>query len=67
MESTGSIGLFDFVFICARTNAKIFFYSCSSIWLVIPDLIEKGVDILKPGGKIPLYFASSHGSRTECL
>lgn len=37
-----------FDFIHSKTNAKVFFHSCGSIWTVIPDLIEVGVDILNP-------------------
>jgi len=35
-------------FIHKRTNAKIFMHSCGSIYEIIPDLIEVGVDILNP-------------------
>jgi len=35
-------------FIKERTNAKIFMHSCGSIYRLIPDLIEVGVDILNP-------------------
>jgi uroporphyrinogen decarboxylase len=38
--------LFDFIH--ARTRARLFFHSCGAIRLVIPDLIEIGVDILNP-------------------
>lgn len=38
--------LFDFLH--SKTDAKIFFHSCGSIYPVIPDLIEAGVDILNP-------------------
>ncbi len=35
-------------FIKARTDAKIFLHSCGSVYEVIPDLIEIGLDILNP-------------------
>ena len=35
-------------FIHSRTKAKIFMHSCGSIFDIIPDLIEIGVDILNP-------------------
>ena len=35
-------------FIKKRTDAKIFFHSCGSIYEFIPDLIEIGVDVLNP-------------------
>ncbi len=35
-------------FIKKRTKAKIFSHSCGSIYEIIPDLIEIGVDILNP-------------------
>jgi uroporphyrinogen decarboxylase len=38
--------MFDYIH--SKTGAKIFFHSCGSIWTVIPDLIEVGVDILNP-------------------
>ncbi|MCX6067314.1 MAG: hypothetical protein NT121_16420, partial [Chloroflexi bacterium] len=38
--------MFDYIH--SKTDAKIFFHSCGSIWTVIPDLIEVGVDILNP-------------------
>lgn len=31
-----------------RTNAKIWFHSCGSVYYVIPDLIDLGIDILNP-------------------
>jgi uroporphyrinogen decarboxylase len=37
-----------FNFIHSKCNAKIFFHSCGSIFSIIPDLIEIGVDILNP-------------------
>jgi len=37
-----------FSFIKARCSAQIFFHSCGSIYALIPDLIEIGVDILNP-------------------
>ena len=38
--------LFDYLH--KNTKAKIFFHSCGSIYDLIPDLIEVGVDILNP-------------------
>lgn len=38
--------LFDFIH--SRTNAKVFLHSCGSVYSLIPDLIEIGVDILSP-------------------
>jgi len=35
-------------FIHSKTKAKIFMHSCGSIFDIIPDLIEIGVDILNP-------------------
>jgi len=35
-------------FIKARTNAKLFLHSCGSVYKLIPDLIEMGVNILNP-------------------
>ena len=32
----------------ARTDAKLFLHSCGSVYALIPDLIEVGVDILNP-------------------
>jgi len=37
-----------FSFIKTRCSAQIFFHSCGSIYALIPDLIEIGVDILNP-------------------
>lgn len=37
-----------FNFIHAKSGARIFFHSCGSIYPIIPDLIEIGVDILNP-------------------
>jgi uroporphyrinogen decarboxylase len=37
-----------FEFIHSRSQAKIFLHSCGSIYDIIPDLIEIGVDILNP-------------------
>jgi uroporphyrinogen decarboxylase len=31
-----------------RTKAKIWFHSCGSVYYVIPDLIDLGIDILNP-------------------
>lgn len=38
--------LFDFI--KSRTKAKIFYHSCGSVYDIIPDLIEVGIDILNP-------------------
>ncbi len=38
--------LFDFIH--SRTDAKIFYHSCGSVYDIIPDLIEIGVDALNP-------------------
>ena len=38
--------LFDFI--RSKTKAKIFLHSCGSVYNLIPDLIETGVDILSP-------------------
>lgn len=38
--------LYDFI--RSRTRAQIFMHSCGSIYDVIPDLIDVGVDILNP-------------------
>ena len=38
--------LFDFIH--QRTKAKIFYHSCGSVFDLIPDFIEEGVDILNP-------------------
>jgi uroporphyrinogen decarboxylase len=35
-------------FIHSKTEAKIFMHSCGSIYDIIPDLIEIGVDVLNP-------------------
>ncbi len=35
-------------FIKKRTDAKIYFHSCGSVYEFIPDLIEIGVDVLNP-------------------
>jgi len=37
-----------FSFIKERTNAKIFMHSCGSLYELIPDLIDVGLDILNP-------------------
>jgi uroporphyrinogen decarboxylase len=37
-----------FSFIHSRTKAKIFLHSCGSVYSIIPDLIEIGLDILNP-------------------
>jgi uroporphyrinogen decarboxylase len=38
--------LFDFIH--SKTKAKVFLHSCGSVYNLIPDLIEVGVDILSP-------------------
>jgi uroporphyrinogen decarboxylase len=38
--------LFDFI--RSKTNARIFLHSCGSVYDLIPDLIEAGVQILSP-------------------
>ncbi len=38
--------LFDFIH--SRTQAKVFLHSCGSVYRLIPDLIEIGVEILSP-------------------
>jgi uroporphyrinogen decarboxylase len=38
--------LFDFIH--SKTHAKIFYHSCGSVYDIIPDLIEIGVDALNP-------------------
>jgi uroporphyrinogen decarboxylase len=38
--------LFDFI--KSKTKAKIFLHSCGSVYDLIPDFIEAGVDILSP-------------------
>lgn len=35
-------------FIKRKTRAKVFFHTCGSVYELIPDLIEAGVDILNP-------------------
>ncbi len=35
-------------FIKTKTKAKIFYHSCGSVYSLIPDFIEAGVDILNP-------------------
>lgn len=42
-------------FIHSRTKAKLFMHSCGSIYEIIPDLIEIGVDILNP-----LQYGAAH-------
>ena len=37
-----------FSFIHSKTDAKVFLHSCGSVYDVIPDLIEIGVDVLNP-------------------
>ena len=37
-----------FDFIHSRTEAKVFYHSCGSVYDLIPDFIEIGVDILNP-------------------
>lgn len=38
--------LFDFIH--SKTEAKIFYHSCGSVYDLVPDFIEIGVDILNP-------------------
>ncbi len=38
--------MFDYIH--SKCDARIFFHSCGSIWPVIPDLIDAGVDALNP-------------------
>ena len=38
--------IFDFIH--SRTHAKVFYHSCGSVYDVIPDFIEIGVDALNP-------------------
>ena len=38
--------LFDFIH--SRTKAKVFYHSCGSVYDLVPDFIEEGVDILNP-------------------
>jgi uroporphyrinogen decarboxylase len=38
--------MFDFMH--SKTDAKIFYHSCGSVYDLIPDFIEEGVDILNP-------------------
>ena len=54
-------------FIHSKTSAKIFFHSCGAIRLIIPDLIEIGVDILNPvqfnlPGMDPIELKSEFGN-----
>ncbi len=37
-----------FEFIHSKTAAKVFYHSCGSVYSLIPDFIEEGVDILNP-------------------
>jgi uroporphyrinogen decarboxylase len=37
-----------FSFVKSRTDAKILFHSCGSVYEFLPDLIEMGVDIINP-------------------
>ena len=37
-----------FSFVHSKTNAKIWLHSCGSVYEIIPDLIEVGIDILNP-------------------
>lgn len=37
-----------FSFIHSKTDAKVFLHSCGSVYDIIPDLIEVGVDVLNP-------------------
>jgi uroporphyrinogen decarboxylase len=38
--------IFDFIH--SKTNAKVFYHSCGSVFDLIPDFIEEGVDALNP-------------------
>jgi uroporphyrinogen decarboxylase len=38
--------LFDFIH--SKTDAKVFYHSCGSVYDVVPDFIDIGVDILNP-------------------
>jgi uroporphyrinogen decarboxylase len=38
--------IFDFIH--SRSNAKVFYHSCGSVYDLIPDFIDIGVDILNP-------------------
>jgi uroporphyrinogen decarboxylase len=38
--------IFDFIH--SHTNAKIFYHSCGSVYDLIPEFIEEGIDILNP-------------------
>jgi uroporphyrinogen decarboxylase len=38
--------LYDFIH--SRTNAKVFMHSCGSVYDLVPDLIDVGVEILNP-------------------
>ena len=38
--------MFDFIH--EKSDARVFFHSCGSVYPIIPDLIEAGVDILNP-------------------
>lgn len=38
--------IFDFIH--SKTEAKLFYHSCGSIYDIIPDIIEIGVDVLNP-------------------
>jgi len=38
--------IFDFIH--AKTDAKVFYHCCGSIFDIVPDLIEIGVDVLNP-------------------
>lgn len=35
-------------FIKSKTRAKIFHHSCGSVYALLPDMIETGIDILNP-------------------
>jgi uroporphyrinogen decarboxylase len=35
-------------FVKRRTNAKIFFHTCGSVYNLLPDLIDAGVEVLNP-------------------
>ena len=37
-----------FAFLHARTDARVFFHTCGAVRVLVPDLIEIGVDVLNP-------------------
>jgi uroporphyrinogen decarboxylase len=58
-------------FIHSRTSAKVFMHTCGSIYDVIPDLIEIGVDILNPiqrnAAKMDIATLKSTFGKDLCL